>query len=221
MGEPQKTVPGGMVIFFEGIDGVGKTTQLEAAAESLRGDGWLVRTTRGHGGTPFGEALREVSFMPIERSADTNLFLSMAIHNELGRQVEEWRGEGAITLIDRGPLSMAAYQIYGDGCDPEIGWREVMADISRFKPELILLFTATLDVALQRAKNRNSKTDFFESKPSGYFARVEEGFLETTKRFDVSIIDAERPIEVVQADTLTVVEGTLPNFVTGSDRHKH
>jgi thymidylate kinase len=42
MGETQKTVPGGLVAFFEGIDGVGKTTQLELAAKELRDEGWGV-----------------------------------------------------------------------------------------------------------------------------------------------------------------------------------
>lgn len=209
MGEAQKTVPGGLVIFFEGIDGVGKTTQLEAAAESLRDDGWLVQTTRGHGGTPFGEELRKVSFMPIERAADTNLFLSMAIHNELGEQVKKWRKQGAVTLIDRGPLSMAAYQIYGDGCDRQLGWREVTFDIARFQPELMILYTATLEVALQRAKDRNTKTDYFESKPKGYFEKVEAGFTESAKRFEATTIDANQSIDDVRSDTLTTIRTVL------------
>lgn len=209
MSESQKTVPGGRVVFFEGIDGVGKTTQLEQAAEHLRADGWLVHTARGHGGTPFGEELRKVSFMPIERSPDTNLFLSMAIHNELGDQVKQWRQEGAVTLIDRGPLSMVAYQIYGDGCDPQLGWREATFDIARFQPELMILYTATLEVALRRAKERGGKTDYFESKPHDYFTRVEAGFAEAKQRFEVAAIDAGRSIEAVQADTFDAIERVL------------
>lgn len=209
MSEAPKTVPGGLVVFFEGIDGVGKTTQLENAAESLQGEGWLVRTTRGHGGTPIGEELRKVSFMPLERSPNTNLFLSMAIHNELGEQVKKWRQEGAITLIDRGPLSMAAYQIYADGCDPQLGWREVTMDIARFQPELMILYTAALDVALDRARSRNAKTDYFESKPRDYFAKVEAGFMETSQRYDVTEIDADRPVEAVQVDTMAAIRNAL------------
>lgn len=204
-----KTVPGGLVVFFEGIDGVGKTTQLEKAEESLRDDGWLVYSARGHGGTPFGEELRKTSFLPIERDADTNLYLSMAIHNELGKQTKQWREEGAITLIDRGPLSMAAYQIYGDGCEPQLGWREVTFDIARFQPELMILYTAALDVALTRARDRGGKTDYFESKPRGYFEKVEEGFAECAERFGVAEVDAGQSIETVATETMELIKNAL------------
>lgn len=214
MSEALKQVPGGLVVFFEGIDGVGKTTQLELAAESLRSDGWQVQTTRGHGGTPFGEELRKVSLMPIERVPDTNLFLSMAIHNELSEQVKKWRQTGTITLIDRGPLSMAAYQIYGDGCDPQLGWREVTFDIARFQPELMILYTAKLDIALERAWNRGGKVDYFETKPKSYFKRVEAGFNESSERFDVRTIDAGRPINNVQTETLAAIKEALSERVT-------
>ncbi len=209
MGAEQKQVPGGLVVFFEGIDGVGKTTQLELAAENLRAEGWSVETTRGHGGTPFGEALRKVSLESIDRAPDTNLYLSMAIHNELGHQVRHWRDNGAITLIDRGPLSMAAYQIFGDGCDPEAGWREVGIDIERFDSELLILYTAAIDVARTRSKERGGKADYFEKKPRSYFERIEEGYQESGERFGALAIGAEGSIEQVHTETMNAIRAAL------------
>ena len=209
MSAEQKQVPGGLVVFFEGLDGVGKTTQLELAVENLRSDDWLVQTTRGHGGTPFGEALRKVSLESIDRQPDTNLYLSMAIHNELGHQVRQWREDGAITLIDRGPLSMAAYQIFGDGCDPEAGWREVAIDIERFDSELLILYTAAIDVARQRSKDRGGKADYFERKPRSYFERIEAGYQESGERFGALAIDAEASIEQVNARTMGAIHSAL------------
>ncbi len=69
MAQKAKRIEGGLVIIFEGIDGVGKTTQLELARKELEKAGWPVVTTRNMGGTPIGEALREVMMSPVAVAA--------------------------------------------------------------------------------------------------------------------------------------------------------
>jgi dTMP kinase len=205
-----KRIPGGLVIIFEGIDGVGKTTQLQMAATTLQTDGWLIHATRSHGGTPIGEQLREVSLGGLHRPPATDLYISRAIHEALREELADHRRNGEIILIDRGPLSLAAYQIYGDSVDPEIGWREVETDIACFSAELIITYTASVNIALERAKHRSKgKADYFESKPAHYFEKVHQGFLETSERFQATIIDAEDTLENVHNATMVAIRAAI------------
>jgi len=172
-----KRIPGGLVVIFEGIDGVGKTTQLQLASETLQAEGWQIHATRSHGGTPIGEQLREVSLGRLHRPPATDLYISRAIHEALREELTDWRRNGDIILIDRGPLSLAAYQIYGDGVDPEIGWREVETDILRFNAELLLTYTAPVDIALGRAKLRSRlKPIILKANPLITLKKLVEGF---------------------------------------------
>ena len=71
-----KTMEGGLVVAFEGPDGVGKSTQLALASEELVENGWAVHATRNLGGTPIGEDLRKVMLSEHERPAETDFHLS-------------------------------------------------------------------------------------------------------------------------------------------------
>lgn len=208
-----KTVQGGCVVVFEGIDGVGKTTQLGLVREALEKQHWAVHPTRNLGGTPIGEALREVTLSPTPRSPLTDFYISVAIQVALTEAVAEDRKEGKITLIDRGPLSFAAYHIYGSGVDADIGWRYVDQGMQQFKPDLVILYSTDLKVALGRAKRRAGKTDYFASKPASYFKRVLEGFDEAKSRYPVREIDATQSIEAVHAETMAAITEVL--------KHKH
>jgi dTMP kinase len=206
MSEQDKTLPNGLVVFFEGIDGVGKTTQLELAAEELRTEGWSVQTTRGHGGTEIGEALREVSLSKTPRPTETDLHISLAIHRALAYKVDEFRSAGQIILIDRGPLSIAGYQMYGDGLDHALGWEALAQDLKLFSPELNILYTAAVSVARDRILQRSgAKADYFESKPSGYFDAAQQGYMDAAERFGARIIEAEQPLHVVHDQTMSAI----------------
>ncbi len=199
----------GLVILFEGVDGVGKTTQLQLAQEELAKRGLTIHATRYLGGTPIGEKLREVTLSPTERSAETDLYISVAIQTALADSVEVERSSGKIVLIDRGPLSLAAYHIYGNGASEKLGWRYVDDSMQRFKPDLILLYQTDMDVALNRAKRRSSKTDYFASKPRKYFERVMRGFHVASQRYPVQAIDASKSIDDVHQATMQAVDALL------------
>lgn len=213
MGETQKTVPGGLVVFFEGIDGVGKTTQLELVAKELRNEGWGVQTARGHGGTPIGEKLREVSLSDTPRPVETDLYMSLGMHKALAYEVDTFRARGQIVLIDRGPLSIAGYQMYGDGLDFELGWKALAEDLGSFLPELNILYTAAVPVARQRILQRadTKKSDYFESRPNGFFDAVQQGYMEAASRFETTIIDAEQPLDDVHGQTMATITKVINN----------
>jgi len=199
----------GLVILFEGIDGVGKTTQLRLVQEALTKLGRSVHATRNLGGTPIGEALREVTLSPTERSPETDLYISVAIQSALADSIQAERQEGKVVLVDRGPLSLAAYHIYGNGVDSQLGWRYADDGMRRFAPDLVILYQTDLDTALSRTKRRHGKTDYFASQPKAYFKRVVSGFSEASKRYPVHIINASGSIDEVHRETMTSIEKLL------------
>lgn len=209
MGKNTKTVQGGLVVIFEGIDGAGKTTQLKKAQDQLEADGWQVFATRNMGGTPIGEALREVLLSNLERPPLTDFYASLAIQEPLIGAIDNARDEGRVILMDRGPLSLAAYQIYGAGVDPGVGWRHVESGMDRIKPEAIILYDADPETALARVRNPSLQSDYFESKPLEYFQKVAGGFTEMAGRFGAVTIDASLPIASVHGRTMSVINDLL------------
>ena len=216
MGKAMKKLPEGLVIILEGIDGVGKTTQLGLAKDELAKRNRLIHATRNLGGTPVGEKLREVTLSAVERSATTDLYISVAIQTALAESIEAERALGKIVLVDRGPLSLASYHIYGNGVDAKLGWRYADEGMKRFKPDLVILYTADLKTALGRAKRRSGKIDYFASKPDAYFKRVIHGFQDATERYSPMIIDATQGIQAVHAQTMSAIGNLI-----SKPNHKH
>jgi dTMP kinase len=204
MARKTKRIEGGRVIIFEGIDGTGKTTQLELARKELERAGWSVMTTRNLGGTPIGEELRKAMLSRLERPALTDFYVSLAIQEPLLDVIGRARQEGKVVLMDRGPLSLAAYQIYGAGIDEELGWKHVGNGMDRIKPEAVILYDADPRTALGRLSG--SKADYFESKPLDYFDKVAQGFRDAVKRYDAVSIDASLPVDVVHERTMSVIQ---------------
>ncbi len=208
MSNKSRQISGGLVIIFEGLDGVGKTTQLGLAAEALRIAGWAVHTTRNLGGTPIGEALREVALSPLDRSPATDLYISAAVQSALAEALEMERQSGKIILVDRGPLSMVAYQVYGRGAEHKRGWQYVGESMKAYHPEAVLFYQT--DVATAIARNqKTSKKDYYEVKPTDFFERVSHGFQLAIKRYPVIEIDASQSIEAVHQATMAIIQKLL------------
>ncbi len=206
-----QALPGGLLVVFDGIDGVGKTTQLELARDALVADNWQVHTTRNLGGTPIGEELRKVMLSPTERPSKTNLYISVAIQEALIGATELERLKGKIILMDRGPLSLAAYEIYGGGLKASVGWPYVEAGMKQFRPEVTIIYNADTVAAVERVKKKSGKTDYFESKSLNFFERVAQGYEIAAKRCQSPIvtIDANQPIEAVHKHTMSVIRQAL------------
>lgn len=203
-------ISGGLVVVFEGIDGVGKTTQIELTRQALEAEGWAVDVRRNLGGTPIGEALRAVIKSPLERPGLTNLYISAAIQEALAGAVAQARLEGKVILMDRGPISLATYAVYGDNLDPAVGWPYVDRGIGLIKPDLTLVYEADVATALQHAKQKPEATDYFESQPQAYFERVAQGYRAAVARYpDCIVINANRPIPAIQTDTIKQVKAAL------------
>ncbi len=205
------SLPGGLLVVFDGIDGVGKTTQLVLARDALIAEKWQVHTTRNLGGTPIGEELRKVMVAPIDRPSKTNLYISVAIQEALYGATEAERAKGKIILMDRGPLSLAAYEIYGSGLDASLCWPYVEAGLAQFRPEVTIIYSADTRAAIKRAKKKSGKSDYFESKPISFFEEVAHGYKIAAELYQshAVIIDANQSIEAVHEETMLVIQQAL------------
>lgn len=200
----------GLIICFDGPDGVGKTTQLKLAKQSLESNGFKVFTAKAVGGLPLTDLLGQALMLNAERPVETDLYIAIAGQYALADEIIKHKNQGEIVLLDRSPLSIIAYQVYADGLDQAKGEEAVKDLLQKLSPDLILTYYADEGVAKNRLIERNGEAqrDYFESKPDSYHHLTAEGFREAAKIFDAVEIDANAPIELVREATMQHI-GTL------------
>jgi dTMP kinase len=170
-------VPRGLLIVFEGAEGVGKSTQLRRLVSWLEARGRLALALREPGGTPLGDEIRRLLLDPnsdITPRAEALLF--MASRAQLVRtRVRPALDAGQVVLLDRFFLSTYAYQGAGRGL-PE---HEVMAAnavaTSGLVPDLTLLLTLPVAEGLSRATQRGER-DRMERNADDFHHRVADAF---------------------------------------------
>ena len=201
----------GLIIYFDGPDGAGKTTQLNLAAEALKKAGHEVIVTRTMGGTPIGEMLRQAMLTETSRPTETDLHIAVATQYALADEVIKHRDKGHIVLIDRSPLSIIGYQVHGDGLDSELGYETVEDLLDLFTPNLLIIYEADIDLLAERRSKRNQETqvDYFENKPQDYHQKVAEGFGIAAKKFGATVIKADDSIESVHQATMSKIQTLL------------
>lgn len=204
--------PSGSLVMLDGPDGVGKTTQVDMAKKALRSKGYTVFTTRLSGGTMIGEALRKVSLNPnLERSAQTDLYIILAMYSALAYELKLRLTKGNICLVDRSPLSIIAYQVYGSGLSMSVGQSHVSESLELFNPDLVVCYDAprqTLD-AHRKSRTSTANIDYFESQPVDFALRVIEGYREAAKLYDVRIVNAVASAADVHAKTMELIEQVI------------
>jgi dTMP kinase len=185
----------GRFITFEGIEGVGKTTQAALAAEYLERRGIEVMLTREPGGTPLAERLRELVLEPRERPigvAVELLLIFAARASHVADRIRPALRRGRWVICDRFTDCTLAYQGGGSGANP--AWIRQLAKIAhpRLTPDRTLLFDAPPEVAMARVTGRGNRPDRFEAEGSAFFERVRRAYLDIASREParVRVIDA-------------------------------
>jgi len=193
----------GKSITVEGIEGVGKSTNVEYLAALIGGRGLSVVRTREPGGTPMAERIRtlllEHGEEPMTDIAELLLFFaarSLHIHNTILPALQS----GQWVLCDRFTDASRAYQgggrqLHADRIDTLAEW--VQEDL---QPDLTILLDAPAEIGLERAGRRGA-LDRLETEKTDFFARVRQRYLALAEsepqRF--SVIDASRPLAEVQS----------------------
>jgi dTMP kinase len=220
----------GIFITFEGLDGCGKSTQLERLAAELRSEGIDVLTTREPGGTAIGERIRSI-LLDSATSGLTPMAELALMFASRAQQLEELivptLERGAWVLCDRFTDSSEAYQ----GGGRELGSQAVL-DLHRVVcrnvwPDLTVLMDSEVEASVARARRRNlKKTDAanenrFESEDRAFFERVHEAYRVIAKREKqrVLMLDARRPADVVHPQIVAAVrERFLANGTRANKR---
>jgi dTMP kinase len=201
----------GLVIYFDGPDGVGKTTQLQMAADKLRAAGHEVYVTRALGGSPIGDKLNDAMMSADPRPVETDFHIALAAQYAALKDVESRRNLNQVVLIDRSPLSIIAYQVFAGGLDTEKGYAEARALLDKVKPDSILMFSASSEALLSRRQARNIEhgNNYFEKLPPAYHEETAKGFLEASSRLGATTIDSDQSIESVHEATMSHILALL------------
>ncbi|MDR1274811.1 MAG: dTMP kinase [Candidatus Accumulibacter sp.] len=183
----------GKFISFEGIDGAGKSTHIDAAIDLLRSKGLKVVSTREPGGTPLGEKLRELLLHePMHLETET-LLMFAARREHVARVIEPALARGDWVVCDRFTDATYAYQGGGRGLDLvkiEMLERWVHENL---QPDLTFLFDLPTTVAQRRIQAQGRDADRFEREKADFHARVREAYLSRASRFRrFCVVDADR-----------------------------
>ena len=192
----------GRFITVEGLDGAGKTTQLDVAAELLRSRNIRLSVTREPGGTALGEALRALLLDAKQTYApETETLLMFAARREhLAKVIAPALDAGTWVLCDRFTDASFAYQGGGSGVD----WQK-LADLERWvqgdlQPDLTLYFDVSPEVGRSRA-GAIKTPDRFEQERAEFHARVRAAYRRRAAEHPerIRVIDADRDIADVSA----------------------
>jgi dTMP kinase len=203
--------PRGRFITFEGIDGAGKSSHLEALAAWLRERGHAVQVTREPGGTALAEALRElVLHRPMDALCES-LLVFAARRDHLVQSIEPALAAGTTVLCDRFTDATFAYQGGGRGFDLAV-LKQLEAWVQQGRqPDLTLWFDLPPALAAQRRAAARAP-DRFESEDLGFFERVQAGYAaraaQQPQRF--ARVDAALAPAAVWAQVVAAAEQRLP-----------
>lgn len=203
----------GRFLTVEGIEGAGKSTQMDVIARFLREQGKAVVLTREPGGTELGEAVRALLLDPDNRdmSTDTELLLVFAARAEhLHKVIRPALDSGQWVLSDRFTDATFAYQGGGRGVAAErIALLEQWAQ-GELRPDLTLLLDLPVELGMSRIAARGP-ADRFEREEREFFERIRANYLERAaaepQRF--RRIDATAPADAVSREVLDAVGALL------------
>jgi dTMP kinase len=201
----------GLFVAFEGGDGAGKSTQIRLLRSAIERAGYDAVVTREPGGTPLGEAIREVLLDPRSDAMDdrTEALLYAAARAQHVREVIRPALEkGAVVLCDRYVDSSVVYQGVARG----LGTAQV-EELNRWAtaqlvPDLVVLLDLDAEVGLERA---GGTPDRLEAAGLEFHRRVASGFRDRARAEPdrYLVVDATRPVEQIQAEIRKVVLSRL------------
>lgn len=205
-----------MFITFEGIEGSGKTTQVELLTGSLKAKGYECLATREPGATRIGRGIRDI----LLDSAHSNMLpLTELLLYEADRAqhvhdvIKPALAAGKVVVSDRFFDATTVYQGYARGCDLDLIERIHRIVLGGLTPDLTLILDLPVEIGLERAWQRihsrsgNFPEDRFEKEALAFHERVRLGYLTLAKnepdRFRV--IDASGDPQTAHKDVLEAV----------------
>ncbi len=202
-----------MFFSFDGIDGAGKTTQIERFAKWLTRRGHEVTVYRDPGSTELSERIRAILLdktgIPI--SAEAEMMLYMTARTQLLREsIMPDLANGKTVIVDRYVLATLAYQ--GHAGDVSLDAIRSVGDFATDGNYPVLTFVLDLDPKVSHAR-RDREPDRMEARGLEYLATVRQGFLiEAESNDSICVIDASQPIDDVEQAIRSAAESVLPSI---------
>lgn len=175
-----------MYIVFEGIDGVGKSTQIQMLAEWLESNGFRVETLVEPTDSEVGKLIRHILQDPDAQSEKFQKILALLFAADRMMIMDKLEDDSKIFISDRSFISSLAYQEPAE-------WVETLNRHAK-KPDLLIL----LDLDAKKSVARTSGEDTFENV--NYLTGVRENYLKLAKNYTHEIIDADKGVNKVSSD---------------------
>ena len=203
----------GYFISFEGIDGSGKSTQIQKLAEFLEARDFDIVITREPGGSQGGEEIRNLLLQGnVDRwSAETEILLFTAARRDhLERIILPALEEGKIVICDRFTDSTRMYQGMRG-----VNLRNLVDTLNekviKFDPDLTIVIDINPEISLKRAKSRKTVEERFEDFGADLQMKMRKGFLELAKEFSnrIEVVNGQQSIDNLAKDICSLVKAKL------------
>lgn len=207
----------GLFISFEGCDGSGKTSILNALKEKLALQGIEIILTREPGGNKIAEQIRNVILdkQNTEMDAKTEALLYAASRRQhLVENVWPLLKQGKIIISDRYIDSSLAYQGYARGLGIDEVYNINMFATDNSLPSLTILFDISPELGIKRIQsNSNREVNRLDLEVSDFHKKVYQGYLQIAKKYPtrIKIIDASKSFDEVLQQAYNLVIQAINN----------
>jgi dTMP kinase len=209
-----KTGNNSYLVSFEGIEGSGKSTQVERFIELLKSNHQNVSYYREPGGTTFGEKLREAiltSEHKLDPIAEAMLFASARAQLLFQNVLPDLQKDNQVVILDRYLDSSLAYQGHarGLGVDTVLGLHQngILTNV----PHLTFYLKIDYQTSVERQKARGNEKDYFEKEKKEFYEKLIQGYDNAASIFPnrIKIIDATCDIDNVTSQINTIWKESL------------
>lgn len=200
-----------MFFSFDGIDGAGKSSQIERLVTWLEQRGQTVVVCRDPGSTPLGEQLRslllDLNGPPIGAMAEMLLYMS-ARAQLVESVIKPALDTGQSVVTDRFLLANVVYQGHAGGITPPAIWKVGQIATLGIEPDMTFLLDITPEAAAQRLQRT---LDRIEDRGDEFRQRLRAGYLTEASRMPnrIAVIDASRDVDAIHADVITAAERAM------------
>ena len=203
----------GYFISFEGIDGSGKSTQIQKLAEFLEARDFDIVITREPGGSKGGEEIRNLLLQGnVDRwSAETEILLFTAARRDhLERIILPALEEGKIVICDRFTDSTRMYQGMR-GANLRNLVDTLNEKVIKFDPDLTIVIDINPEISLKRAKSRKTVEERFEDFGVDLQMKMRKGFIELAKEFGdrIEVVDGQQSVDKLAQDICSLVKAKI------------
>lgn len=200
---------------LEGIDGSGKSTQIDMLIARLTAEGYSVVKLREPGGAKISERVREIlldaSFKGVIGDKTELLLYNAARAQVIHEIIQPALDAGKIVIADRFAWSTFAYQGYARGLGAGMVQKLTELTCGSCFPELTVVLDLTVERSRARTAKRGEAPDRLEQEKADFFERVRQGYLAAAREYPecVAAIDADRSPEEVFGDLYKLIKSRL------------